>query len=118
MRRSAGPSVMLRRGARRVALMLVRASRLLLFLSLWLAPLLLVSPGRAVAADAGVKAATPPQAASVTGASTAAAAKGAAAKAAPAKGLTAKTSKKPKAPKNPPVVLFTVNHKETFSLRL
>jgi len=93
--------------------MLVRASRLLLFV----APLLVVSPLRAVAADAGVKAAPPAQAASVAGASTAAA-KPAPAKAAPAKGLTAKTSKKPKAPKNPPVVLFTVNHKETFSLRL
>jgi hypothetical protein len=31
---------------------------------------------------------------------------------------TAEGAKKPKAPKNPPVVLFTVNHKETFPLRL
>jgi uncharacterized protein YcbK (DUF882 family) len=100
--------------------MLVRAPRLVL-----LAALSLGAPVQALAADAGMKPpavpgpaatpATPPTTnAGVTpsaGAKTATTA---------TKSATAKTGKPktPKPPKNPPVVLFTVNHKETFSLRL
>jgi uncharacterized protein YcbK (DUF882 family) len=91
--------------------MLVRASRILL-LFLGSAPLTLVAPSRASAADAGVKPVT----------AAAATAPGAPAKAAPKvaapKVAGTKAPKKAKAPKNPPVVLYTVNHKETFSLRL
>jgi len=90
--------------------MLVRA---LSCLSL-VASLSLLTPLRADAADAGAKPAMP------------AAATAAPAVAAPAKAPTGstKTATKPvkatksKGPKNPPVVLYTVNHKETFSLRL
>jgi len=89
--------------------MLVRASRILLLL-LGSAPLTLVAPLRASAADAGVKPVTPVPSAAAT-------VPGAPAKAAPKVAAT-KAPKKAKAPKNPPVVLYTVNHKETFSLRL
>jgi uncharacterized protein YcbK (DUF882 family) len=84
----------------------VRAPRLLLLATLSL--LLPLSP-RARAADAGAKppaAAAPPLAATAAPGTTKTAAK------------APKTGKKPKAPKNPPVTLFTVNHKETFPLRL
>lgn len=87
--------------------MLVRASRILLSVAL----LVLLSPRRATAADAGMTAVPPPQAAAVAGPAPATA-KVAATK------PTTKPAKKPKAPKNPPVVLYTVNHKETFSLRM
>jgi len=96
--------------------MLVRAPRLVL-----LAALSLTVPLRALAADAGPTPAaptTPPTGAAVTPPA------GAATKPAGATTKTAKVAKAPKAPKapkppkNPPVVLFTVNHKETFSLRL
>jgi uncharacterized protein YcbK (DUF882 family) len=88
----------------------VSAPRLLLFTMLMLVPV------RAPAADAGAKPPAPPmapaKAASVT-TPAAPAAKGAATTARPG-GKTAKA----KGPKNPPVVLYTVNHKETFSLRM
>jgi len=101
--------------------MLVRVSRLLFFV----VPLSLSAPLRATAADAGAKpaAAKAPDA----GAKPAAAKAPDAGVAAPApvqagtitkSGKKAKAPKTPKPPKNPPVVLFTVNHKETFSLRL
>src|SRR5262245_36780603 len=96
--------------------MLFRAPCLLLFIACVLA-----APVRATAADAGVKPAAP-AAAAVTPAKPAAAEKtasaGGTAPAAKGKATAAKGTKKPKAPKNPPVTLFTVNHKETFSLRL
>ena len=91
--------------------MLVRASRILLFL----APLSLLPPTRATAADAGLKPPAPPPATASAAAVAPSAPATVAAKAAP---KPPKTAKKPKAPKNPPVVLYTVNHKETFSLRL
>ncbi len=89
--------------------MLVRVSRLLLFV----VPLSLSAPMRATAADAGVK----PVAAKVPDAGTTPPVQAGMTK--PAK--TAKATKSPKAPKKPknqPVVLYTVNHKETFSLRM
>jgi uncharacterized protein YcbK (DUF882 family) len=95
--------------------MLARAPRLTLF-----AALSLLAPLRALAADAGVKPAPAPGAvaapAAAAGAVAGTTAKIAAKPAKPAK--AAKAPKTPKPPKNPPVVLFTVNHKETFSLRL
>jgi uncharacterized protein YcbK (DUF882 family) len=60
-----------------------------------------------------MKAPAPPPA---TAATAAAAVPAPAATKAPTK--PPKTAKRPKTPKNPPVVLYTVNHKETFSLRL
>jgi uncharacterized protein YcbK (DUF882 family) len=75
------------------------APRLLLIATLSLLP------ARAMAADAGA-----PASASVSAAKPAATAK--------APGKATKAKAKGKGPKNPPVVLFTVNHKETFSLRL
>jgi uncharacterized protein YcbK (DUF882 family) len=94
--------------------MLVRVSRLLLFV----VPLSLSAPLRATAADAGVKAAAkvPDAGANQTAPAPlqASTTKPAAAK----PGKTAKAPKAPRPPKNPPVVLFTVNHKETFPLRL
>ncbi|HXU05171.1 MAG TPA: DUF882 domain-containing protein [Polyangia bacterium] len=91
--------------------MLVRVSRLPLFVLLL--ALTLPAPLRAWAADAGAKPAP------ATAASVAPAPAGTTATTAPAKpAKPAKASKKAKAPKNPPVTLFTVNHKETFSLRL
>ena len=78
-----------------------------------MAPLSLLSPARATATDAGDEAD-----AGAAGDS------GARRRRSGARGRTKaakkppKTAKKPKAPKNPPVVLYTVNHKETFSLRL
>jgi uncharacterized protein YcbK (DUF882 family) len=92
--------------------MLVRASRILL-LFLGSAPLMLLAPLRATAADAGMKPVTPVPAAP----SAAATVPGAPAKAAPKVAAT-KAPKKAKGPKNPPVVLYTINHKETFPLRL
>jgi uncharacterized protein YcbK (DUF882 family) len=80
----------------------VRAPRPLLF-----ATLSLLLPLRVWAADGGAKAPAPPPPPPLTATTT------------PAKtAKPAKTGKAPKAPKNPPVCLFTVNHKETFSLRL
>src|SRR4051794_10754170 len=94
--------------------MLVRASRILLLL----APLSVVSPTRATAADAGMmKAPAAPPATAAAAVPPPAAPKSAAKTPNTAK-ANAKTPKKAKAPKNPPVVLYTVNHKETFSLRL
>ena len=90
--------------------MLVRASRILLFV----APLSLVLPTRATAADAGMKSPAP----AAPPAPTAAAATGLAPSATKAPPKPSKIAKKPKTPKNPPVNLYTVNHKETFSLRL
>ena len=95
--------------------MLDRVSRLLLLV----VPLSLSAPLRATAADAGVK----PAAAKVpdAGANQAAPAPLQASTTKPGTtkpGKVAKAPKAPKPPKNPPVVLFTVNHKETFSLRL
>ena len=87
--------------------MLVRAPRIPFLVAL------LALPAQALAADASVN---PPAAAPPVAASAVPGAAGAAKAGAPAK--SAKGSKKPKAPKNPPVTLFTVNHKETFSLRL
>jgi uncharacterized protein YcbK (DUF882 family) len=75
------------------------APRLLLFVASLLAQ-----------APAATPPATAPAPASAAMTPTAAAAK--------AKTAKAKTKAKAKAPKNPPVVLFTINHKETFSLRL
>jgi uncharacterized protein YcbK (DUF882 family) len=95
--------------------MLVRAPRLTLF-----AALSLLVPLRALAADGGVKPPPAPGAVAAPAAAAGAVA-GTTAKTAtkPAKSTKApKTPKTPKPPKNPPVVLFTVNHKETFSLRL
>ena len=89
--------------------MLVRVSRLLFFV----VPLSLSAPLRATAADAGAK----PAAAKAPDAGVAAPAPvqaGTITK----PGKKVKAPKTPKPPKNPPVVLFTVNHKETFSLRL
>jgi uncharacterized protein YcbK (DUF882 family) len=90
--------------------MLVRAISCLSLVAL----LSLLPPLRADAADAGAKPATPaPATAPPAAAATAKAPKG-----------STKTATKPvkatksKGPKNPPVVLYTVNHKETFSLRL
>jgi uncharacterized protein YcbK (DUF882 family) len=78
-----------------------------------LAALSLVAPLRALAADAGPAPAAPtPTTPSTSAAVTPAG--GTATKAA----NVAKKPKAPRPPKNPPVVLFTVNHKETFSLRL
>jgi uncharacterized protein YcbK (DUF882 family) len=97
--------------------MMVRASRILLFA----ASLSLLAPLRADAADAGAKPAPaaplPAAAAAVTGPATPAATPSKS-PASTATKTAKKTSKKPKAPKNPPVELYTVNHKETFSLRL
>jgi uncharacterized protein YcbK (DUF882 family) len=89
--------------------MLIRALSCLSFV----ASLSLLAPLRADAADAGVK---PAAASSGSAAAVAAPAKapGTATKAA---AKPTKTSKR-KGPKNPPVVLYTVNHKETFALRL
>src|SRR4051812_1168179 len=95
--------------------MLVRASRILLFL----VPLSALTPTAAIAGDAGMM--KPPAAAPATPAAAALAPAKAAAKTPSTAKPTAqapKTPKKPKAPKNPPVVLYTVNHKETLSLRL
>jgi uncharacterized protein YcbK (DUF882 family) len=101
--------------------MLVRASRILLFrlgvLALGvLAPIAMLSP-RASAADAGLN---PPAttAAAVAAPVPATKAPPKAASTTKATAHATKTPKKPKAPKNPPVVLYTVNHKETLSLRL
>jgi uncharacterized protein YcbK (DUF882 family) len=81
--------------------MLARAPRLVLLVAVSLG-----APIRATAADAGAAKPVAPAAAALV----------------PAKAKTgagaAKGQKKPKAPKNPPVVLYTVNHKETFALRL
>jgi uncharacterized protein YcbK (DUF882 family) len=92
--------------------MLVRASRILLF-SLGLLGPLSLRPAPASAADAGMKPAPAPTPTPAPGSTL------------PVVGPTPKPAKKasktaraPKAPKNPPVVLYTVNHKETFSLRL
>ena len=82
--------------------MLVRAPRLLL-----LAVLSLLPPLQAMGADAGAKPPAPPPTTTAT-----------AAKTVPATKKAPKAAKPPKGPKNPPVTLFTVNHKETFSLRL
>ncbi len=95
--------------------MLDRVSRLLLLV----VPLSLSAPLRATAADAGVK----PAAAKVpdAGANQAAPAPLQASTTKPGTtkpGKVAKAPKAPKPPKNPPVVLFTVNHKETFPLRM
>ena len=95
--------------------MLDRVSRLLLLV----VPLSLSAPLRATAADAGVK----PAAAKVpdAGANQAAPALLQASITKPGTtkpGKVAKAPKAPKPPKNPPVVLFTVNHKETFPLRM
>src|SRR4051794_8114919 len=85
--------------------MMARAPRLVLLVAVSLG-----APIRATAADAGAARPVVPAAAALTPAP-------ASAKAKP--GVSAaKPQKKPKAPKNPPVVLYTVNHKETFSLRL
>src|SRR5262245_28726702 len=74
-----------------------------------LAALLLLPTARAAATDAAATPAVTP--------STAAATPTPPVKTAPK--TASKASKKaPKPPKNPPVVLYTVNHKETFSLRL
>jgi uncharacterized protein YcbK (DUF882 family) len=74
--------------------MSVSAPRLLLFA-------MLVVPIRARAADAGAPASATAKAAVAV----------------PAKG-SGKPAKAKKSPKNGPVVLYTINHKETFSLRL
>jgi len=91
--------------------MLVRAPCLLL-----LATVLVFAPARATAADAAAPSVAPAPAVAPAAASVAPGAAG------PAKTAKAtkptKKAKVPKAPKNPPVALFTVNHKETFSLRL
>src|SRR5262245_53376657 len=89
--------------------MLFRAPCLLLFIACVLA-----APVRATAADAKMKPTTPTATTTMTPTKPTTTAKTTTAKPAPA----AKGTKKPKAPKNPPVTLFTVNHKETFSLRL
>src|SRR4051794_13837891 len=97
--------------------MLVRASRILLFL----APLSALSPTAASASDAGMMKAPAPAPATAAATVPAPAPPKAAAKTPNTAKPTAqapKTPKKPKAPKNPPVVLYTVNHKETLSLRL
>ena len=93
--------------------MLVRASRILLLSLSVLAPLSLQSPAPATAADGGMKLMPAPTATPAPGSTF------------PVPGPTPKPAKKalktakaPKAPKNPPVALYTVNHKETFSLRL
>src|SRR5436305_3824269 len=116
MEPSATASVMLSRRGRRAAPMPGRASSILLFFLGVFAPLALVSPSRATAADAGMKPAAPPSAPAAV-APVAASAK-AAAKTPKSAATTSKSAKKPRAPKNPPVVLYTVNHKETLSLRL
>src|SRR5262245_18332693 len=93
-----------------VVLMPVRASRPLL-----LAALLLLAPIRSQAADARAAptpAAPPPSVAPPAAGSPATTAS------VTAPGKTKTKAKAPKKPKNPPVTLFTVNHKETFALRL
>jgi uncharacterized protein YcbK (DUF882 family) len=98
------------RGLSPLLLMPVRAPRLLLLATLSLL-LPLAPPARA--ADAGAKASAPP---SLAGTTVPAKAKTTTKIAANGKGT--KAGKPPRAPKNPPVTLYTVNHKETFSLRL
>ena len=87
----------------------VSAPRLLLFATLSLVPV------RALAADAAAPASVaPPAAKPMTATPLTAKAAPAATK---ASGKATKRTKA-KGPKNPPVTLFSVNHKETFSLRL
>jgi len=83
--------------------MLVQAPRIPLIVLFLLAPALLALPVPALGGDASVN----PPAASPAAASAVPAAAGAAKPGKPA----AKGPKKPKAPKNPPVTLFTINHK-------
>jgi uncharacterized protein YcbK (DUF882 family) len=88
--------------------MMVRASCLLL-----LATAISLPAARATAADAAAPSVAPAPATAASSVAPVAASPAKTAKA----GKTTK-AKVPKPPKNPPVVLFTVNHKETFSLRL
>jgi uncharacterized protein YcbK (DUF882 family) len=89
--------------------MLVSAPRLLLFATLSLAPVRALAADAAAPASVVAPAAKPATTTPLT------------AKAAPsttkAPGKSTKTGKS-KGPKNPPVTLFSVNHKETFALRL
>src|SRR6476661_3798832 len=88
--------------------MLVSAPRLLLFATLSLVPV------RAFAADGAAPASVAPPTARPAATPLTAKAAPAATK---APGKSAKAGKS-KGPKNPPVTLFSVNHKETLSLRL